>query len=126
MRTKAPPCVGRDAWKWDLNHADHSLLVGPCLPCSEAVTGCLHCPLLAECQERQAVEMIRGGVAYVPDANKACGYRKAHICQVCGNPIVGRSTRKWCTPSCMTDADWTYSQAKAQADLHLMRRKSSA
>lgn len=110
------PCVGPDAWKWDLDHANHRLIVGPCLSCSEAVTGCLRCPLLASCAKKPSQDMIRGGVAHIGDPKRVNGYRKAQTCQVCANPIVDRPSKKYCSKSCEKDTIWTYSMARFQAE----------
>lgn len=125
MATTHPPCVGANSWKWDLDHAEHGMLVGPCLPCSEAVTGCLQCPLLAACQEHRSAGMIRGGIAYIGDTPNSNGVRKARLCRRCENPIDGPNQKAYCTLSCKKDTVWTYSMALAQADHHRFRRRST-
>lgn len=112
------PCVGENAWKWDIDHANHNLIVGPCLPCSQAVTGCLSCPLLDRCAKQASIGMIRGAVAYIHDTKKITGFRKARTCHACGNPIVGQYHRDYCSVSCRKDTVWTVTMAQAQADHH--------
>jgi hypothetical protein len=107
-----PPCVGPDAWMWNLRHADHTRLVGPCLACSKAVNGCSTCPLKEPCLRNAALEMIQGGIAHIEHSGKVYCSKP---CTACGNPCLGKKSGT-CSPFCKEDVEWTYKDAEEQME----------
>lgn len=108
------PCVGPDSYRWDLEHAQHERLIGPCLSCAKAVTGCLSCPRRTRCAADPSPGTVRGAIAWfdVPIA----GRKQAYECTTCGNPILTRYQKKFCSVACRKDYQWTYSEAVEQEE----------
>jgi len=106
------PCVNTPSWRWDLDHADHERIIGPCLSCSEAVAGCSTCPLQSQCETIPSPGTIRGGVAWLDVPIH--GRKTAYECVECGNPILTRYQRRYCSVSCRKDYEWTYREAAEQ------------
>lgn len=106
------PCVGPNSWRWDLDHADHEKIIGPCLSCSKAVTGCSTCPLLKRCAGIISPGTIRGGIAWLDVP--VHGRRTSYECLRCGNPILTRYQKRYCSVSCRKDHSWTYTEAVEQ------------
>jgi hypothetical protein len=112
---KSPlPCVGPNSYRWDLDHADHNRIIGPCLSCSKAVTGCSICPLKTVCAGTPSPGTIRGAIAWLDAPMR--GRKFAYECIHCGNPILTRYQKKYCSPSCRKDYQWTYTEAVEQED----------
>lgn len=106
------PCVSTQSWRWDLDHADHERIIGPCLSCSEAVTGCSACPLQSGCAVSPSPGTIRGGIAWLDVPIH--GRKTAYECVICGNPILTRYQKRYCSVSCRKDYVWTYREAADQ------------
>ena len=107
-----PPCVGPDAWMWDLKHADHARLLGPCLACSKATNNCASCPLREPCKKNAALDMIQGGIAHIEHGGKL---HRPKPCVVCGNPCLGKRATT-CSIYCKDDIEWTYRDAEEQME----------
>lgn len=117
------PCIGPDSWRWDLDHADHERLIGPCLSCSKAVTGCSVCPLRQQCSVIPSPGTIRGAVAWLDIP--VHGRRAAYECMACGNPILTRYQKRYCSVSCRKDYRWTYNKAAEQEERFRLIREST-
>lgn len=108
------PCVGENAWRYDLEHADHEQIIGPCLSCSKAVAGCSICPRQQQCATTSCPGTISGGIAWLEVPIH--GRKQAHECPRCGNPVLTRYQRKFCSVSCRKDYEWVYSEAVEQEE----------
>lgn len=114
MIPTALPCTGESAWRYDLDHADHERIIGPCLSCSKAVAGCSVCPLQELCQASPSPGTIRGAIAWLEVPIH--GRKQARDCSVCGNPVLTRYQKKYCSVSCRKDYRWTYGDALDQEE----------
>lgn len=114
MSRTVPPCVGSNAYQWDLEHADHERIIGPCLSCAKAVTGCSACPLKDYCAADPSPGTIRGAIAWLEVSIN--GRKEASECRRCGNPTLTRHQNRYCSIACRRDYTWTYKDAAEQEE----------
>lgn len=114
MNQSPLPCVNKHSWRYDLEHADHERIIGPCLSCSKAVTGCSLCPLKPVCEVTPSPGSIRGGLAWLDVPIN--GSKTAAECPRCGNPVLTRHQRKYCSEACRKDWEFTYQEAVEQEE----------
>lgn len=117
------PCVGVNSWRWDLDHADHERIIGPCLSCAKAVTGCSTCPFRERCAGTPSPGTIRGAVAWLEVSIH--GRKAAYECINCGNPILTRYQKRYCSVSCRKDYRWTYVEALEQEERFRLTRHAA-
>lgn len=111
--TKPLPCI-QQSWRYDLEHADHERIIGPCLSCSKAVTGCSVCPLQTLCENTPSPGTIRGGIAWLEV--RIGGRTIAGECPHCGNPVLTRYQSGYCSETCRKDWTFTYNEAVEQEE----------